>query len=173
MAGQRTSENRRAGRLAVGVSIALAVVLTDQAYKWWMLGPFDMAARGKVTLTPFLDLVLVWNRGISYGLLTQDSELGRIGLLAASIITVVILFVWMARTRQRMVACALGFIIGGALGNITDRLLHGAVADFFLAHAFGFYWYVFNLADVAIVAGVAVLLYDSLIGAGRHPDRVA
>lgn len=166
-----TQHGGRTAHLKAGLIIAIAVYVVDQAHKWWMLGPFDIAARGKLSLTPFFDLVLVWNRGISYGLLTQNSELGRIGLLAASLATVLALMVWLVCTHHRHVGWALGLIIGGALGNITDRLVHGAVADFFLLHAYGFHWYVFNLADVAIVAGVAMLLYDSFIGERRRSGR--
>lgn len=171
MTDRHQQKQTRTSHLAAGISIALAVFVADQAHKWWMLGPYDIAARGKVELTGFLDLVLIWNRGISYGLLTQNSETGRILLIIASLLTVLALFAWMVLTHYRLVGWALGLIIGGALGNAADRLTHGAVADFFLLHAYGFYWYVFNLADIAIVAGVVMLLYDSLISARRRTDR--
>jgi signal peptidase II len=77
------------------------------------------------------------------------------------------MIVWLLRTADRLVAVAIGLVIGGALGNAIDRHLYGAVADFFRLHAFGYQWYVFNLADVAIVAGVALLLYDSFNGKGK------
>ncbi len=147
-----------------GLAIAIVVLLADQVHKWWMLSVYGIATKGRVTVTPFLDLVLVWNKGISYGLFAQESSAGRIGLTSATAVVIGILFIWLYRAKKVLVAVALGFIIGGATGNVIDRIYFGAVADFFSFHAFGYYWYVFNLADVAIVAGVALLLYDSFLG---------
>lgn len=149
-----------------GLSAALAVFLLDQGHKWLMIGHFGFVEGQKTTLTPFFDIVLVWNKGISYGLLPQDTALGRYLLLSIICATCLILLVWLARAADKLAALGLGLLIGGAAGNALDRIIHGAVADFFSLHAFGFYWYVFNLADVAIVAGVALLLYDSI-----RPDR--
>ncbi len=148
----------------LGLIVAAIAFLIDQGHKWWMLEVFNIAERGLVTVTPFLDLVLLWNKGISYGLFPQDSTAGQLVLLAVKLVIVVVLLVWLTRATQALVAVAVGLVIGGALGNALDRIVHGAVADFFSFHAWGFHWYVFNLADVAIVAGVALLLYDSLIG---------
>jgi signal peptidase II len=153
-------------RSGLGLLAALIVLVIDQAHKYWMLGPFDIAGRGRVELAPFLDLVMVWNRGISYGLLQQDGTLGRYLLIAVTVLAICVLVLWLATTAGRLTAIAFGLIIGGALSNLIDRLLHGAVADFFLLHAWGFEWYVFNIADMAIVAGVVWLLYDSVLG--RH-----
>ena len=151
-----------------GVIVALVVSAIDQAVKLWLLNVFDLANRGIVRLTPFLDLVLTWNTGISYGLFPQESDLGRYVLLALKAGAVLVLWVWLARAEQRLTALALGLIIGGACGNAIDRLAYGAVADFVLFHittpSFKFTWYVFNLADAAIVAGVIGLLYESLFG---------
>jgi signal peptidase II len=124
-----------------------------------------------VTLTPFIDLVLTWNRGISYGLFQQQGALGQWILLLVTVIAVALLMVWLARSASRLTALALGLIIGGAIGNAIDRFAYGAVADFVLftprLGGIGFP-YIFNLADSAIVAGVAGLLYESLLG-----DRAA
>jgi signal peptidase II len=121
-----------------------------------------------VHVTPFLDFVLTWNTGISYGLFPQESDLGRFVLLALKTGAVAVLWVWLARAESKLTALALGLIIGGAIGNAIDRLAYGAVVDFVLFHittpTFNFVWYVFNLADVAIVAGVVGLLYESLMG---------
>jgi signal peptidase II len=140
----------------------------DQAAKLWLLFVFDLGARGIVTLTPFLDLVLTWNTGISYGLFRQEGPLGQWALLALKAIAVILLWIWLARTSSRLTALSLGLIIGGAVGNAIDRFAYGAVADFVLLHlttaSFSFKWYVFNFADVAIVAGVIGLLYETLIG---------
>ena len=146
---------------ALGTLIAVAAFATDQIHKWWMLNVYDIAEKKHVTITPFLDLVMVWNYGISYGLFQQDGDMGRYILIAVMLLAVLCLVIWLATCEGRLTAAALGLVIGGALGNIVDRVVHGAVADFFSFHAFGYHWYVFNLADVAIVAGVVVLLYDS------------
>ena len=152
-----------------GLAIAVAAAAIDQAAKLWLLFIFDLGARGIVTLTPFLDLVLTWNTGISYGLFRQEGPLGQWALLALKAIAVILLWIWLARASTRLTALSLGLIIGGAIGNAIDRYAYGAVADFVLLHVttgtFSFKWYVFNLADVVIVAGVIGLLYESLMGA--------
>jgi signal peptidase II len=150
------------------LAVALVAAAIDQATKLWLLFVFDLGTRGIVTLTPFLDLALVWNTGISYGLLRQEGRLGQWVLLALKAIAVILLWIWLARTSSRLTALSLGLIIGGAIGNAIDRLAYGAVADFVLFHvttaSFSFKWYVFNLADVAIVAGVIGLLYETVVG---------
>ncbi len=148
----------------LGLVTALIACALDQAHKYWMIHVFDMPGRGLVRVAPFLDLVMVWNRGISYGLFQQDSSLGRTVLITISMVTILALMVWIAHVRDKLTTLSLGLIIGGALGNALDRLIYGAVADFFSLHAYGFHWYVFNLADVAIVAGVALLLYETFRG---------
>ena len=152
----------------LGLAAALAVVLLDQALKLWLLFVYDLAERGAVALTPFFDLVLVWNKGISYGLFQQDGALGQWALLGVKVAAVILLWVWMTRGDTRWSAMSRGLFIGGAIGNAIDRLAHGAVAEFAHFHVttatWSFSWYVFNLADVAIVVGVAGLLYESLFG---------
>jgi signal peptidase II len=152
-----------------GIIAALVAVAIDQATKLWLLRVFDIAAHhGKVTVTPFFDLVLAWNTGISYGWFQDEGAAGQAVLLAVKAVAVVVLAIWMARSQSRLATIALGLIIGGAVGNAIDRLAYGAVVDFALFHVqIGgkvFNWYVFNVADVAIVAGVAALLYDSFLG---------
>ncbi len=142
--------------------LAALVLAIDQFYKWWMLNVYMIADKSPVSISPFLDLVLVWNRGVSYGLFQQNSETGRIILILLSSLTVILILVWMMRSGSRLVSAALALVAGGATGNVVDRLNFGAVADFFAFHAFGYSWYVFNLADTAIVAGVAGLIYESL-----------
>ena len=160
--GGGTARLRIYGRFStIGLAIAVVVFAVDQLHKWWMLGPFDIAGRQPVTVAPFLDLVLAWNRGISYGWFAQESEAGRWALIGLSLVVSAGLWLWLAQARRRIAAVALGLVIGGALGNTMDRVVHGAVADFFLFHGFGFSWYVFNIADSAIVAGVGLLLYES------------
>lgn len=147
----------------LGLWVVVATFLLDQAHKWWMILIYRIEEKGRVYVLPFLDLVFVKNTGISYSLLDQSSYTGQLLLAGFAVLASMALWVWLARGASgRLMAVSLGLIIGGALGNALDRVLIGGVADFFSAHAFGFYWYVFNIADVAIVAGVAGLLYDSI-----------
>jgi signal peptidase II len=133
-----------------------------------MLKVYDLGNKGVVEVVPFVDLVLTWNRGISYGWFQQEGPVGHWALLALKVVAVALLWIWLARAGSRLAALSLGLVIGGAVGNAIDRLMHGAVVDFVLLHVetatWRFDWYVFNLADVAIVAGVAGLLYESFRG---------
>jgi len=151
---------------ALGLAIAVLACAIDQATKLWLLLVFDLPSRPQAPLTPFLDLLLTWNTGISYGLFPQQGPLGQWALLAFKVAAVAFLWVWLARAPSRLTAAALGLIIGGAVGNAIDRLHWPGVLDFVLFHvetaAWSFRWYVFNLADVSIVAGVFGLLYESL-----------
>jgi signal peptidase II len=146
-----------------GLLLALATLATDQAAKVGLLLGYDLPHREPLVLAPVLELIVVWNPGISYGLFQQHTELGRWLLLALSLLAAVGLAVWMARTRSRLLAAALGLIVGGALGNAVDRVAYGAVFDFIHFHVGAWSWYVFNVADAAIVAGVVGLLYDGLV----------
>src|SRR3954469_19318411 len=154
--------------LRAGILAALVTLVADQASKLWLLNVFDLARRGAVEVTPFFDLVLAWNIGISFGWLQNDGQAAQMALMAVKVLAVVALAIWMARSHTLLATIALGLIIGGAIGNGIDRLAYGAVVDFALFHinigGNTFNWYVFNLADVAIVAGVAALLYDSFLG---------
>jgi len=151
-----------------GVIAALVTLVLDQASKLWLLYAFDIGHRGTVKVTPFFDLVLAWNIGISFGWFQNDGQIAQIALMLVKAVAVIALAIWMARSRTVLATVALGLIIGGAIGNAIDRFAYGAVLDFALFHVqIGgntFNWYVFNLADVAIVAGVAALLYDSFLG---------
>jgi signal peptidase II len=151
---------------ALGLIVALVTGIIDQGSKFWLLCALDLESRGRLAVTPFVDLVVTWNTGISYGLFRQEGAVGTWALLAFKVAAVVLLWVWLARASSRVTALALGLIIGGAIGNALDRLHWPGVLDFVLFHietaGWSFRWYVFNLADVAIVAGVVGLLYDSL-----------
>ncbi len=139
--------------------VAILTFALDQSHKWWMILVYGIQSKGRVRVTPFLDLIFVVNEGVSYGMLAW---LRPWHLATFSVLTSLGLWVWLARAGTgRLMAASLGLIIGGALGNALDRLTIGGVADFFSLHAWGFYWYVFNIADVAIVAGVVGLLYES------------
>lgn len=155
---------------ALGLVIAVVTCVADQATKFWLLNGFDLGGRPPVAVGPFVKLVLTWNTGISYGLFPQQGPVGQWALLAFKVAAVAFLWVWLSRAPSRLTAAALGLIIGGAVGNAIDRLHWPGVLDFLLLHletaSFSFQWYVFNLADVAIVAGVIGLLYESLWSGG-------
>ena len=139
----------------------------DQLHKYWMLNVYGIIERSPVGITSFFDLVMVWNKGVSYGLFTTHTQEW---LIAVSLLITAVLWVWACRAERAFGAAALALVIGGALANAFDRAVRGAVADFFHFHYQGFSWYVFNLADVAIVAGVALLMYESLF-MGEAADR--
>jgi signal peptidase II len=153
-------------RTRLGFAVGLGTAAIDQASKLWLIYVFDIQARVPVRITPFLDLVLVWNKGISYGLFQQEGAAGQWALLAIKAAAVVLLWIWLARAGSSLTAVALGLITGGAVGNAIDPFVHEGVADFVLFHittqTIHFNWYVFNFADTAIVAGVAGLLYESV-----------
>jgi signal peptidase II len=157
----------------LGLGFAAAAAAADQVHKTWMIGLFDSEGVRSFTLAPFFDIVMVWNPGISYGLFKQDSNIGRWTLAVFSLCAVLALIFWLAQLHMRLAAMSVGLIAGGALGNAIDRIRFGQVADFFDFHIGSFHWYVFNLADVAIVAGVAGLLYDSLISSHKSAGKQA
>lgn len=154
--------------LRAGILTAVATLVADQGSKLWLLNVFHLARQGVVKVMPFFDLVLAWNIGISFGWLQNDGQAAQLALMAVKVVAVIALAIWMVRSQTRLATVALGLIIGGAIGNGIDRLAYGAVVDFALFHieigGNTYNWYVFNLADVAIVAGVAALLYDSFLG---------
>ena len=150
----------------IGARVALATFALDQAHKWWMLLGYGIAEKGRIAVNRYLDLVYKKNTGISYSMLDMASYRWQLALAAFAVIASAAMWVWLVRgATSRLMAMSVALIIGGALGNGLDRVLLGGVADFFSVHfPWGgeeFYWYVFNIADCAIVAGVAGLLYDS------------
>ena len=155
--------------------LAAFVILADQLSKYWILYVYDLPARFSTPIAGPFSLTMVWNRGVSFGLFRADQDLMRWALTLFSVVVAVILAVWARKAVRPFLGLGLGLVIGGAIGNAIDRLAYGAVVDFALFHAeIGgktYNWYVFNLADVAIVAGVAALLYDSFVtpGAAKRP----
>jgi signal peptidase II len=147
------------GLAPMGMALAVLCFVIDRAHKWWMLDVFGMAERGPVDVTPFFQLVMAWNKGVSYGLLKTHQQ-GA--LIAMSLLVSLVLWIWLCRTHRPLTAAAIALVVGGALSNAFDRFTYGAVADFFHFHWGDWSWYVFNVADIAIVAGVALLLYESL-----------
>jgi signal peptidase II len=158
---------KAARRRWLGAAVALGVLAADQVSKWWVLEIVGLAHRGPLVLLPVLDLRMVQNRGITFGLLNGSGSIGPAVIVLVAIAVVIGLGVWLWRTEGTVVAVAVGAIAGGAIGNVADRLRLGFVIDFIQAHAFGWSWYVFNLADAAIVCGVAALLVDGLLDGRR------
>ncbi len=150
--------------------LALAVLVVDQASKAWLIGYMRETAV-RLEVTGFFNLVLVWNRGVSFGLFGGE-DLGPWPFVALSLAITVGLVVWLWRADGGWLAAALGCVVGGALGNVVDRIHpgRGAVADFFDFHVAGWHWPAFNVADMAIVGGVAVLLLDSLRGQRKEDN---
>jgi lipoprotein signal peptidase len=156
---------------ALGGVVGVAVLAADQASKYWIVNGLQLQALGSVRLLPVLNLTWVENRGITFGLLRGDGPWSAVILAAIALAVVVALLVWLRRAERALVAVALGAIAGGAVGNVLDRLRLGYVVDFIHAHAFGWSWYVFNVADAAIVCGVAALVLESLLP--RRGKRLA
>jgi signal peptidase II len=156
----------------LGLAVAVMTCALDQATKLFLLRVIDLGRVGVVALTSTLDLRLVWNPGISYGLFQHESAEWQWTLLAIKAAAIVLLWAWLAHARSKLTAVALGLIIGGALGNGIDRLTYGAVMDFVHFHIGSSSWYVFNMADSAIVVGVAGLFYGSFTeDAGRAASQ--
>ena len=145
----------------LGLAIVLVVFLADQALKLWLLFGLRLAETGPFAVTPFMNIVLAWNRGISYGLFQQGTDFGRWALVAISIVAAIWLWRWMWREERPLTVVSLALVVGGALGNGLDRAVYGAVVDFVQLHWGSFSWYIFNIADAAIVVGVVALLYES------------
>ena len=151
--------------------VAVITLALDQASKLYLLFVYELFLHEPVSLGPFIELIVVWNRGISYGLLQQETDLGRWLLSGFSLIVAIGLGIWMLRTPHRFLATSIALIVGGAIGNVIDRVAYGAVFDFVHVYVGTFSWYVFNIADAAIVAGVIGLVYDSFVLEGRRAKR--
>ena len=151
-----------------GLALAAAVAALDQLVKFWVLG-FFAARPGElgVVVLPCFNLVLAWNRGVSFGLFNSGETSGTLLFAALATIIVAALVLWLKRTKRGWLALAIGLVIGGALGNIIDRLFRGAVVDFLDFHWGTWHWFAFNLADTAITIGVIFIALDGMLGE-RH-----
>jgi signal peptidase II len=150
----------------LGLVVAAVSLLLDQGSKLLLLYGFGFAGMGpgdRVQILPFFNLVMVWNKGVSYGLFPANGLLGTALLVLFELVAVAGLGWWLWNAQRRALTVGLGLVIGGALGNLIDRLVYGKVADFFHFYARGYDWYVFNVADAAITFGVIALLYDALL----------
>ncbi|HEY4124138.1 MAG TPA: signal peptidase II [Rhizomicrobium sp.] len=157
-----------------GFIAAMFALILDQGSKLLMLHAFgfnDMRSGDAVSVFPFFNLVMVWNPGVSYGLFPARGLMGTLLLALFSAGAVAALGWWMWHSHRKSLTIGLGLVIGGALGNLMDRVIYGAVADFFHFYAFGYDWYVFNVADVAITFGVIALLYDALVKPEARAER--
>lgn len=153
--------------LRTGLVFAALLLLADQASKFWILDIVQLPERRNIPLIGFgplgLDLTMVWNRGVTFGLFSGEGAWNHLILAALALVVAGFLLRWLARSETRLVTYALGAVIGGAIGNVIDRMRFGAVVDFVDVHAWGWHWYVFNVADAAIVCGVLALVADALI----------
>jgi lipoprotein signal peptidase len=164
----------RTNFMPLGLIAGLAVLAADQLSKWWVLNVLDLPALRQVVLLPVLNLTMVWNRGVTFGLLNGLGSWGHVILAGVALAVVVALGIWLHRAESRTMAAAIGAIAGGAIGNVIDRVRFGGVVDFIHAHIdtqWGdFSWYVFNVADAAIVCGVVVLVLESLLAKRRRVE---
>jgi signal peptidase II len=152
--------NRRTGFI-----VALVVFALDQLVKWWVTGPLGVDHEGAVQyLLPFFQFTYTENNGISLGLLNATTEIGRWMLVALTTAIAVGVAIWMGREKNRADQIALGMVLGGALGNILDRVRHGYVVDFADLH-FGAYrpFLIFNVGDAAISIAVVILLLRAFL----------
>jgi signal peptidase II len=151
----------------LGVTVSGLVFGLDQLTKWAALYVLDLPDR-PIVVTPFLNLVMVWNRGVSFGMLNSAGALAPWLLSGLALAVVIALLVWLGRTEHWLNAIGLGLVIGGALGNVVDRLRYGAVVDFLDFHAAGYHWPAFNVADAAICIGAGVIVLDGLLAPRRQ-----
>jgi len=156
-----------------GLRIAAVILVLDQVSKWLILNVVDLPTKQSIEITSFFNLSMVWNRGVSFGLFSAETDTGRYLLAGFAIAITSFLTVWLARAESKILAISLGLVIGGAIGNVIDRLIYGAVADFLDFHALGYHFYTFNVADTAISLGVAFLIFDSLFldESGKAPQK--
>lgn len=148
-----------------GLAVAVLAALADQGAKTWIVRLFAAQPEPHlVRVTPFLNLALTMNRGMSFGLFNSDAKANTAVFVAVAAIIVAALLVWLKNARDRLLEVGIGLVIGGAIGNVADRLTRGAVVDFLDFHLGGWHWFVFNLADAAISVGVGLMLIDGLRG---------
>jgi len=155
----------------LGVALVLVVIVVDQASKVWLYRYLTGTPRGVVELLPVFNLVTVWNYGVSFGLFNSGSTAGSWVFVVVAVAIVLVLARWLTRATRLLPAAALGMVIGGAIGNVIDRVRLGAVFDFLDFHVAGWHWPAFNAADSAITVGVALLFIDSLFGDAERGKR--
>lgn len=142
------------------IILSIFIFLLDFSSKYFLISYYDLGSKGRVYVTPFLDFILVLNPGISFGILSNGDNIQRWILSALSILVIFYLYYWSTKSPSKLIKISLFVMIGGALGNVFDRLIYGKVIDFISLHFFNYYWYVFNIADIAIVLGGFIILID-------------
>lgn len=164
----------------LGYVVATIALVLDQLCKvvllhglGWIRTLGQLHSDIQYEVLPFFSVVMVWNKGISYGLLQADNGFHRWLLVFFALGVIGFLIWWLRGIKDTRLAIAIGLIIGGAIGNVIDRILYGAVADFFYLYAFGYDWYVFNVADTAVVFGVAIMGLDLVMNEWRSRMRGA
>lgn len=152
--------------MGIGLGVAILIAVADQLTKFWLLGFFAARPSGPpvVALAPFFNLVLTGNRGMSFGLFNNDAAANTAIFTVLAALIMLGLVIWLRRAETLTLRLGIGLILGGALGNVIDRLWRGAVVDFLDFHLGDWHWFAFNLADAAICVGVATLLLDGLLG---------
>ena len=140
--------------------LSIFIFLLDFSSKYYLVNYYDLGSKGRVYLTPFLDFILVLNPGISFGIFSNGDDIQRWILSIISILVIFYLYYWSTKSPSKLTKISLFIMIGGALGNVLDRLTYGKVIDFISLHVFDYYWYVFNIADIAIVLGGLMILID-------------
>lgn len=155
--------------IRLGLGLAALVAILDQLSKWLILTQV-MSPPRVVEVTGFFNLVLVGNRGVSFGLFSNDLPWAQPVMAALAFGISIVLIIWLWRAETRFLAAAIGLVMGGAVGNAIDRLVHGAVIDFLDFHAMGYHWPAFNVADSAICVGVFLILLDGLF-AGKSKTK--
>jgi len=154
--------------LRLGLIVALVSLVVDQVSKWWLLDVMEKAG-GPIEVLPMFNLVMVWNPGISFGMFQSGSDWAPLILSALAMVLVIVLIRWLAKAETKLLAVAFGLVIGGAVGNVIDRLVWGKVADFFDVHVAGWHWPAFNIADSTIFIGAVIIVLDGLF-ASRGRD---
>jgi len=156
--------------LVPGLILAAIVLVLDQITKWWIVD-YVMNPPAAIEVTSFFNIVMAWNKGVSFGMFSGDSPWNAWILSGLALSVAAVLIVWLSRNTDRLVGTSLGVIIGGAIGNAIDRFHWGAVADFLDFHAMGYHWPAFNVADMAITLGAGLLIFDSLFGSENSPKK--
>lgn len=160
-----------AGPQRLGLLLVVAVIVADQLSKHWIYQALVVDGPRAIVVTPFFNLVTVWNYGVSFGMFNSGSSAAAWIFILLALAISLALAIWLVRTDRALVSASLGLILGGAVGNVIDRVRFGAVFDFLDFHLAGWHWPAFNVADAAIVVGVAVLFIDSLFGEDRESKK--
>jgi signal peptidase II len=158
--------------MRLGLGVAVVAALVDQLGKAGIVHLFAAEPAGDriVRVTSFLNFAFTLNHGMSFGLFNTDARLNAVAFALIASVIVAALLVWLSRTHDALLALAIGLVVGGAVGNVVDRLVRGAVVDFIDVHIGSWHWFVFNLADAAITVGVALMLIDGLRGRREAPN---